>query len=330
MQKSLLITGMLLFTSLYVFSQSIYLYPLKDSFLPIQSGGPELVVIPNNQGLTGEFVTRDVPESTCGTSGTAGGYFFEDDAGFQFNNPPGFIGEAYSLAFNFQVDEFITPPPWVRILSFTHKDDVGVYIYLTDPPDFGTLEFWPYGTVGEENFFSPAEFYQLILVRNTDGLIKIYVNGQEFAEYDDSGTMKYLPQDPDNYIVFFRDHPSVLADEASPGFVSALRITNLAWSAMEVQAIWEEFCSSLLDAGEIQVNAAAVVPNPASNHIKLENLNTRDLQEYIITDLTGRSRLQGRIGEDEQILDISLLSKGMYILCLKHSTGLKTIKFVKQ
>jgi hypothetical protein len=145
-------------------------------------------VIPNNSGLT---------------------------AGLQFNNPQGFIGQSYSLAMNFQIDEFISPPPWVRLLSFTHVDDIGVYIYLTNPPTNGTLEFWPYGTVGEYNFFNTNDFYQLVLVRNEDGLIKIYINGQEFAEYDDSSTQKFVPGPPDNFIVFFRDHPSVLANEAS-------------------------------------------------------------------------------------------------------------------
>lgn len=100
-----------------------------------------MIQIPNNSGLTGEFVTRIVPSSTCGEGGDAAGYFFEDDAGLQFDNPPGFIDQSYSLAFNFQIDEFITPPPWVRILSFTHVDDIGVYIYLTNPPTNGTLQF---------------------------------------------------------------------------------------------------------------------------------------------------------------------------------------------
>ncbi|MCD4729450.1 MAG: hypothetical protein K8R74_02540 [Bacteroidales bacterium] len=94
------------------FGQTIYIYPLIDDFSPLQSGAPDLIQIPNNSGLTGEFVTRVVPASTCGEGGNADGYFFEDDAGLQFNNPSGFIDQSYSLAFNFQIDEFIDPPPW--------------------------------------------------------------------------------------------------------------------------------------------------------------------------------------------------------------------------
>jgi len=207
-------------------AQVSYVYSLSSNFQASQPEAPDLIQIPNNSGFTGEFVTRTVPETTCGQTGSAKGYFFEDDAGLQFNNPAGFIDQSYSIAFNFQIDEFITPPQWVRLLSFTHTDDVGLYIKLTGAPDHGTLEFWPYGFAGETNFFSPIDFYQMILVRNDAALIKVYVNGTEFAEYDDSGTQAYVPQDPENYIIWFRDHPSVLADEASPGFVSDIALLN--------------------------------------------------------------------------------------------------------
>lgn len=239
--------------SLSTYTQIRYVYDLSNSFQSNHTDVPYLIQIPNNSGLTGEFVTRMVPETTCGQTGNAKGYFFEDDAGLQFNNPEGFIDQSYSIAFNFQIDEFITPPSWVRILSFTHVDDVGVYILLTDPPNHGTLEFWPYGTVGETDFFSPTDFYQIILVRNEVGLIKIYVNGTEFAEYDDSETQAYLPQDTDNFIIWFRDHPSVLANEASPGFVSDIVLADYPWTLGEVGQKREEFCSDLLSIKDIYI-----------------------------------------------------------------------------
>jgi hypothetical protein len=211
-------------------AQNTFTYPLINDMKGQPAPAPDLIQIPNNNGLTGHFTERDVPTTTCGQTGIARGYFFEDDAGLQFNNPSGFIGQAYSIAFNFQVDEFIDPPSWVRIMSFTHTDDVGIYIYLSNPPTNGTLEFWPYGMVGTDDFFTTVNFYQMILVRDDAGAIQIYVNGDKFADYDDSQTQKYLPQSPDNFIIWFRDHPSVLANEASPGFVSDIRISNYAWS----------------------------------------------------------------------------------------------------
>ena len=91
-------------------AQTSYVYSLSSSFQANDPEAPDLIQIPNNGGLTGEFVTREVPETTCGQTGMAKGYFFADDAGLQFDNPDGFIDQSYSIAFNFQVDEFITPP----------------------------------------------------------------------------------------------------------------------------------------------------------------------------------------------------------------------------
>ncbi len=310
--------------------QTTYTYPLSGSFSSLESGGPALIQIPNNSGLYGEFTTRTVPASTCGQGGTAGGYFFEDDAGLQFNNPEGFIDQSYSLAFNFQVDEFITPPSWVRILSFTHIDDIGVYIYLTNPPENGTLEFWPYGTVGEYDFFNTLDFYQLILVRNNEGLIRIYINGQNFAEYDDSETQKFLPGDPDNFIVFFRDDPSVLANEASPGFVSGLIITDFAWSEQQVKNVWDNFCSSLLQVPESQAVSFTVYPNPAVNNLNIMFESNQQESHYRILDAIGRLVIQGLICKSDETVDISMLDPGLYLVVVEEGNRIRTGRFMKE
>lgn len=309
--------------------QTIYTYPLIDDFSAIEPDAPDLIQIPNNSGLTGEFVTRIVPASTCGEGGDAEGYFFEDDAGLQFNNPAGFIDQSYSLAFNFQIDEFINPPPWVRLLSFTHSDDVGVYIYLTNPPTNGTLQFWPYGTVGEDDFFTTVDFYQLILVRNDDGLIKIFINGEEFAEYDDSGTQKFIPGDPDNFIVFFRDHPSVLADEASPGFVSDIIIGNAAWTPDEVLDVWEEFCASLLDIKKTPAIKTNIFPNPAQDILNISLENQPSKADVQIFDLLGRMISKTKLQNDLTTIDISFLKRGLYFVRILQDNVTVVHKFEK-
>jgi hypothetical protein len=299
---------------LSVTAQQTFHYPLSGDFECTNPEGPDFLPIQNNQGLTGMFTTRTVPATTCSQGGTAGGYFFEDDAGLQLNIPDGFIEESYSLALIFQMDEFIDPPPWVRILSFTHTDDHGVYIYLTDPPVHGTLEFWPNGTVGEMNFFDTENFYQLILVRNTDGLIKIYINGVEFSEYNDAGTQEYKPQPPENYLIFFRDHPSVLADEASPGFVSNITLTNEAWDQQEVAARWADFCSSLLGIGETGSPEISILPNPVTDHFRVQLANHEKDIHYEMYDLTGKRVLHGEITSDSQIIKCEGIHGGIYFL----------------
>jgi len=313
------------------YGQTIYTYPLSSNFSSNQAGGPDLIQIPNNSLLTGEFTTRPVPESTCGQGGIAGGYFFEDDAGLQFNNPAGFISQSYSLAMNFQVDELISPPSWVRILSFTHDDDIGVYIYLTNPPTNGTLEFWPYGTVGETDFFNTSDFYQLVLVRNNTGLIKIYINGEEFAEYDDSGTQKFVPGPPNNFIVFFRDDPSVLANEASPGFVSNIIIKNLAWSAQEVQEVWENFCSSLLDVQDPSETSMEIYPNPAIGGVFTIRFPEPFPQaEFRVYDISGRMMLQGKTNGLNTLVDIRHLESGLYLVSVQDQKGISISRVMKK
>ena len=226
-----------------VYAQITYEYALTSGFQAAQPEAPALIQIPNNEGHSGDFMKRVVRKSSCGKTKSTQGYFFEDDAGLQFNNPEGFIGESYSIAFNFMIDEFISPPSWVRILSFTHTDDAGIHILLTKAPEYGTLELWPHGTVGKSNFFMPEEFYQMILTRNERGLLKIYINGKVFAEYDDSESRIYVPQAPDHYIIWFRDYPKLGKGEASPGFVSDIELANFTWTKDDVSKKWEEFCS---------------------------------------------------------------------------------------
>jgi hypothetical protein len=325
--RLLLIISSLLIISVVLNSQSTsYIYRLSDNFSSSPSGAPDLIQIPNNSGLTGEFTTRTVPATTCEQGGTASGYFFEDDAGLQFNNPEGFIDQTYTLSMLFHVDEFLTPPTWVRILSFTHTDDVGVYIYLTNAPTNGTLEFWPYGTVGETDFFNTVDFYQLILVRKSDGNIRIYINGSEFAEYDDSGTQKFVPQDPDNYIVFFRDHPSVLADEASPGFVSNIMIMNNAWSEQQVATAWDDFCSSLLDIEEPDLTGIHVSPNPFTSHLKITIPEGLKDSEIELIDITGKVVLRSSTGS----INTEELNPGLYFLRIKLDNSLKVVKVIKK
>ncbi len=308
-------------------AQQTWQYPLSENFSALQPETPVLQVIANNGGLTGQFTTRTVPLSTCPEGGSAEGYFFEDDAGLQFNNPEGFIGCAYSLQMIFQVDEFISPPPWVRLLSFTHTDDVGIYLYLTNAPTNSTLEFWPYGMVGEQNFFNPENFYQLTLVRDCSGLITVYINGQVFATYDDLGTQAYVPQEPDHYIVFFRDHPSVLANEASPGFVSNIFLADYAWDSAMVAQRWENFCPTLTGLPQAPQSEPAtwrLYPNPAVQEVYVETAGRAFPALWRISNLNGVVLRSGWLTQNRQRIELRGLSAGTYLLSLEHGASQST------
>ncbi len=307
-----------------------YTYTLSGDFQGQPSSAPDLIPIPNNSGATGYFVQRDVPVTTCGEEGIALGYYFEDDAGLKFDNPSGFIDQAYSIAFNFQIDEFISPPPWVRILSFTHGNDVGIYIKLTNHPDNGTLDFWPNGTVGTPDFFSPVDFYQIILVRDTAGLIKIYVNGSEFAEYDDSQSQAYVPQPPNNNIVWFRDDPSVLANEASPGFVSDIIISNNTWTPLEVQEVWDEFCSRLQDISEFRQQDFRLYPNPVQTQLGIEMQDEIVKYDISFLDVTGQVIFEKSELRGSRVFNVSWLHPGIYFLKIQTGDQTQVSRFIKQ
>ena len=308
-----------------------YTYPLGYNFNGLESGAPPLVQIPNNDGLTGEFVTRPVPVSTCEQGGNAKGYYFEDDAGLQFDCPAGFLDDGiYSLSMIFHFDEFISPPPWVRILSFTHEDDYGIYIYLTNPPYTGTLDFWPHGTVGTQDFFNTVDYYQIILIRDADGMVKVYINGDEFASYDDSSTQEYMPQPDKEYLIFFRDHPSVLANEASPGFVSNIVLTDAAWTPVQVQDRWDDFCGSLLYTEEVSMEKTRIYPNPAVNTLIIEMPGNQKDTEFSVFDITGQLVLQSSSHGMRMTLDVSTLSPGLYILKINLGNTTKMVKFTKE
>ena len=335
MKKTLRSLSSLLIILLFISGLSAqditYTYPLSASLNGLEAGAPPLTQIPNNSGLTGEFVSVSVPVSTCEQGGMAKGYFFEDDAGLQFDNPEGFINSGvYSLSMIFHFDEFIDPPPWVRILSFTHDDDYGIYIYLSNPPLNGTLDFWPHGVVGTDDFFNTVDFYQLILVRDEAGLVTVYINGSPFADYDDSSTEEYIPQPGKNYLKFFRDHPSVLANEASPGFVSNIVINNRAWTALQITAKWEEFCGSLLSTDELQPEEIKIYPIPAGNHITIELPNKQARVQYSVFDITGKLILQTDSQEPKTSIDISTLHAGIYFLEVKKGTEVRMLKFTKR
>ncbi len=308
-----------------------YTYPLSASFNGLEAGAPPLTQIPNNNSLTGEFVARSVPVTTCEQGGIAKGYFFEDDAGLQFDNPEGFIDAGiYSLSMIFHFDEFIEPPPWVRILSFTHEDDYGIYIYLSNAPLTGTLDFWPHGTVGTPDFFNTDDYYQLILVRDETGLVTVYINGEEFADYDDSSTEEYLPQPDKDYLKFFRDHPSVMANEASPGFVSNIVITNRAWTPTQVTARWDLFCGSLLYTEELSLDKIKIFPIPADDRLTIELQNNQSVLQFSVFDITGKQIIQTSSSEEETNIDISALNAGLYILKIDMDRETQMVKFTKK
>lgn len=321
------------FQSGSLLAQETFSFPLTGSFAD-ETGTRSLVVIPNDDGETGEFGDFQLPATTCPTEDVTPGWYFERDAGFEFLNE-GFLDCEYTLQIAFKFDDLDNDAGWVRILSFTHTDDIGLYLNLSSPPSNATLEFWPAGTVGEPDFFNDTDVYQLTLVRDCSGMMDIYINGQLFAEFDDSSSMHYVPQEPNDYIVFFRDHPYELEDEASPGWTKNLLISNAAWDESEVLDSWQEFCTTLTtvstENAEQPVHALTVFPNPATDRVFFELPDAEVFTDAVttITDITGR-QVYRNSNPPSGSIEVSHLADGLYITEISDGRRSYVGKFLKK
>lgn len=102
------------------------------------------------------------------------------------------------------------------------------------------------------------------------------------------------------------------------------------------QALWQPAnlvatgLSSLCDAAGIRSvdyneGSIQVYPNPSSDHITL-NVNSKLIgSTYVISDQLGRTMITGKITSEETLLNISTLSKGVYILNIGNQSAYKKI-----
>lgn len=218
-------------------------YPLTSNLEESQGEHQDLKPLFNGDDESGYFDAFTVPTTTCPSNFDVNGYHFYDNAGLRFEND-GFITCEYTVKFTFHIKEFSGPQGWVRVLSFDPDDDTGIYIKLTNQPTSGSLEFYPNGIVGDVDFFNGIDLYQLVITRTCAGLVDIYVNGEYFASYDDSSSPIYLVQPSYDVIDFFQDDTQV-ANEASPGWVKNIVISDFASDLAFVEEEWDEFCEVL-------------------------------------------------------------------------------------
>lgn len=95
-----------------------------------------------------------------------------------------------------------------------------------------------------------------------------------------------------------------------------------------VKSVGELAISFAIVSGiDVLENTFSVYPNPTSGLIKIIGLDFLDYA-YIISDISGRIMLKDNLSGKEDI-DISKLEKGTYILTIKASQTVKSIKLIK-
>lgn len=247
-------------------AQTIH-FPLIEDFNAV--GGNEILIpLSNDSGDTGSFATVTVPGSSCSNTSTTGAYTFVDNAGLSFQNN-GFINGAFSLEMTFKIDELTIRSgrtvDWVNLVSFNQdQSDQGIYVRI-GTEGTGRLQFWDSNTSQRNittDIFNETDVFHLVLTRSASGLFTIYLNGiAAEVNYDDSAG-NYQPNATDDAIYLFKDFPLAdivsitqkLDDEASPGWVKGLNITNSTWSQQEVTTRWESVCERLIDVQFVATN----------------------------------------------------------------------------
>jgi hypothetical protein len=112
------------------------------------------------------------------------------------------------------------------------------------------------------------------------------------------------------------------------GKLDDIGIWNRALTQVEITKLFNSSTSNVMEANEnIDLK---VYPNPVSTQINLETNNSFLNYNYILTDLQGKTILLGKILNENTIIEIGNLSKGMYLLNFGGDVKKQTFKIVKE
>jgi hypothetical protein len=119
--------------------------------------------------------------------------------------------------------------------------------------------------------------------------------------------------------------------------LTCIQVDDAAWSdtnwlVVDSAVVFSENCSIGLEEENNDIYSISIYPNPASNFITLETQTSLASGEsiYQLQDLTGKVLLSGNVTATKFSLDISTLSKGIYLLSLIDGEQQVNRKVVKQ
>jgi hypothetical protein len=76
---------------------------------------------------------------------------------------------------------------------------------------------------------------------------------------------------------------------------------------------------------ENALSAIQIVPNPAKNQIKVKGITNND-NNFSLYDLTGKLILKKEQINDQETIDISTISNGMYLIQFRQSEKVRFMK----
>lgn len=110
---------------------------------------------------------------------------------------------------------------------------------------------------------------------------------------------------PNKADIYFDFNPAIVTNEVETEFVAALSV--------------DQFASADL----------AVYPNPTKNVMHLR-LGQATIESIEVNDVLGKTVLAKTVGSSEAQLDLSGLSKGLYLVRVKSGNSIKTVKIIRE
>ena len=106
-------------------------------------------------------------------------------------------------------------------------------------------------------------------------------------------------------------------------------LPSLSWIVGDYPATQLNFTTSLGIDKKSLVNSLSVYPNPVTDVLKIANADTIANASFSIVDILGKTISQSKALNNNAI-DVSNLSSGVYILSVSSEEGVKQIKFQKK
>lgn len=80
-------------------------------------------------------------------------------------------------------------------------------------------------------------------------------------------------------------------------------------------------------AKRLKFSNQAIYPNPVSNELRINGINGYQIWNYSISNLLGQEIMKGNLTSN--VISMSNLPKGMYILTLRYQDKIIPFKFMK-
>jgi Concanavalin A-like lectin/glucanases superfamily/Secretion system C-terminal sorting domain/MBG domain (YGX type) len=168
----------------------------------------------------------------------------------------------------------------------------------------------------------------------TGTTIKIYVDGVLEGTANTAGTVVLDINIPTYIGADFRDNAAFFE-----GLIDDIRISictpgsNRPAPTTQSRSVTPSTAKVAIgSATETSIRETKLYPNPATNTIRLQLADdVRSVNDFRVSDIVGRTRTipAKRINEGVFDLNISTLSKGVYFITTKTTSGIKTFRFIK-